>query len=126
MVTSPKPLRSPFVRLLASVLVVASLLGNGLALAQAPSALADKGCCPQPMGATVMHKAGCNEAGQPCPAPSTGCDVQCRLGCQSAPAVPGIALLLPAIVGVVALPTHASNDRPLTDSGPGLRPPISA
>ena len=122
-----RPQRSRFTRLLASVLVIASLVGNGLAMAQAQSAPAQKGCCHEMMGADNTHHNKCNEAGQPCPTPSAGCDVQCQLGSQPVPALLVIAMLLPiAPLGTLALPSPSIDDRALTEPGPGLRPPISA
>ena len=120
------PLRSRFARLLASVLVVAALLGNGLALGQVSAALAKKDCCDQMMGHQVV--AGDNEqGGKPCPTPSPGCDGQCLSVCQASVVLPMIALDLPTAALGSPVPTPLSiNDRPLADPGPGLRPPISA
>ena len=126
MARSFRPLRSRFARLLASVLVVASLLGNGLALAQGPATAVKKECCAEKMA----HKhatPGCAQAGDPCPAPGGHCDDQCLLQCQS-------IVVLPMLVGMspvgdlahVALPPLFAHPRPSADPGPDLRPPISA
>jgi hypothetical protein len=121
-----RPLRSRFARLLASVLVVAALLGNGLAMAQGPTTPAKKECCAEKMA----HKhatAGCAQAGDPCPTPSVHCDDQCLLQCQA-------IVVLPMLVGMsplgdlaqAALPPLFTHQRPSADPGPDLRPPISA
>lgn len=121
-----RPLRSRFFRLLASVLVVASLLGNGLAMAQSSAMPVKKDCCAGMMD-HMKHAGGCHDGGKPCPSPNAGCDEQCLSRCQSSSLLPTIALMLPGSDLVLpALPSLSIGERPLTDPGPGLRPPISA
>lgn len=119
------PLRTRFARLLASVLVVVALLGNGLALGQVSAAPAKKGCCDQMMG-HKLPAGDSNHGGKPCPTPSPGCDEQCLLACQASVVLPMIVLDLPsAALGSPVLTPLSTSDRALADPGPGLRPPIS-
>ena len=122
-----RPLRTRFARLLASVLVIGTLLGNGMVVAQAQPAPAKEHCCAERMGHSGTHKGGCDEGRQPCPAPSASCSDQCLVRCQSNIAMPVFAFVLPArYAGHPVLPLASADERPLTDPGPGLRPPISA
>jgi hypothetical protein len=121
-----RPQRSRFTRLLASVLVVASLLGNGLALAQAPATPVEKGCCDQMPGHKVTA-AGCEQGGKPCPTPGTGCDDQCLSRVPFSGVLPMLAFDLPASVLTSSVLSNLSvSKRPSADPSPGLRPPISA
>ena len=121
-----RPLRSRFARQLACVLVVAALLGNGLALGQASTALSKKDCCDKMVGHKVAASDS-NQGGKPCPTPSPGCDDQCLSRCQANLVLPTFELALPTTALGSPVLTHVSiSDRPLTDPGPGLRPPISA
>ena len=119
-------MRSRFARLLASVLVVGSLLVNGLALAQAPSAPTKHHDCAEMMGAQ-HHGDCCADDRQPCRGPSASCDDQCMFRCQSAAVLP---LLVPTLLadnlpGSVLAPLPM-NERPPAILAPALRPPISA
>jgi hypothetical protein len=119
-------MRSRFARLLASVLVVGSMLVNGMALAQAPSAPARHHGCAEMTGAQ-HHGDCCADAGQSCPGTSDNCDDQCMFRCQSAAVLP---LLVPALLagklsGSVLAPLPM-NERPPAVIAPALRPPISA
>ena len=123
MIQTSRPLRPRFLRLLASLLVVVSLLGNGLAL----SASTMKGCCAQMMGQHGADKGDCDQGGKPCPSPGASCSEQCLVRCHT-------SLVLPVVAWTEVLGpgghTRSSPvfvvDRPLADPGPGLRPPISA
>jgi hypothetical protein len=119
-----RPLRSRFARLLASALVVASLLGNGLALAQAAAPI-KKHCCGQATG--HVARGGCADAGKPCPTPYAACDDACPMGSTAMPALPvmAAAMIFP-VPATIALPPLFAGQWPATDPGPGLRPPISA
>jgi len=120
-----RPLRSRFARLMTTVLVVASLLGNGLALAQVPSMPVKKDCCAEMMGHKMAPAGDCEKGGNPCPAPNASCDQQCLLRCQSAVVLPMIFLMSPAsALAHAALPSLFSGERPFADPGPDLRPPI--
>lgn len=120
-----QPLRSRFARLLASLLVVVALVGNGLALDQASAAPARKGCCEHMTG----HKAaadGCEQGGTPCPTPGTGCDDQCLSRVPATAVLPMFAPGMPArVLGSSVLTGLSVSERPTADPGPGLRPPIS-
>ena len=121
-----RPLRSRFARLMTTVLVVASLLGNGLALAQAPSMPVKKDCCAEMMGHKMAPARDCEKGGNPCPAPNASCDQQCLLRCQSIVVLPMIYIVQPAsALAQAALPSLFIGERPLADPGPDLRPPIS-
>jgi len=119
------PIRPHRIRLLASVLLVASLLGNGLAVAQAPATAAKQDCCAEMMGSKTSA-GGCDHSGNPCPAPGSGCDDQCLARCQSSVIVlPMFVLALPVgDLASIVLPRHSARGMTLADLGPGLRPPI--
>jgi hypothetical protein len=122
-----RPLRSRVVRLLASVLVVVTLVGNGLALGQLSAALAKKDCCDQMTGHKVATSTCDEQGGKPCPTPGPGCDDQCLSRAQPNVVLPAFALDLPYSEHASSLLTTLSiSDRPLADPGPGLRPPISS
>ena len=122
-----RPFRSRFARLLASALVVASLLGNWLVVAQAQSVPTKKPCCAEQMSHMGGHQGNCDGGGKPCPAPSTGCDDQCLARCQSNVTLPNLAVVMLAQHSShLVLPPVPADEQPLTDPGPGLRPPISA
>ena len=122
-----RPFRSRFARLLASTLVVASLLGNGLAVAQAQSVPTKKPCCAEQMSHLSGQQGHCDDAGKPCPTPSTNCDDQCLAWCQSNVTLPNLAVVMLAQDSSrLVLPPVSAEEQPLTDPGPGLRPPISA
>lgn len=121
-----RPMRSRFARLLASVLVVCSMLANGLAIAQGPSAPTRHPGCTEMTGAQ-HHGDCCGEAGKSGPGPSGSCHDQCMFSSQSAAVLP---LMVPALLAdnlsgsvLAPLPMH---QRPPTVLAPALRPPISA
>ena len=121
-----RPMRSRFARLLASTLVVASLLVNGLAFAQAPSAPTGKHDCAEMMG-QQQHGDCCDEGGQPCPAPGGDCDEQCMFRCQSTAAILSVVAPMPVGDGArSALAPLPATESPPTVLVPALRPPISA
>jgi hypothetical protein len=117
-----RPLRSRFTRLLACVLVVASLLGNGLAFAH--SVPAKKDCCAE-MSVKMKHAGGCADSGAPCPASDSDCDGQCLFRCQSNAALPVLALVVAPMQAVQpALPVPKPDPHRGTSAAPELRPPI--
>jgi hypothetical protein len=108
-----------------TVLVVASLLGNGLALARVPSMPIKKDCCAEMMGHKSAPAGDSDTGGKPCPSPNASCDDQCLLRCQSTVVLPMIFVVSPASnLAQAALPSLFTGERPLADSGPDLRPPI--
>ncbi len=119
-------MRSRFVRLLASVLVVGSMLANGLAFAQpAPAPVRQHDCA----GMMAQQHEGdcCDEGGQPCPASAGDCDEQCLFRCQSVNALP--TLVSPVLAThreSSALAPPSINQGPPAVLAPALRPPISA
>jgi hypothetical protein len=119
-------MRSRFARLLASTLVVVSLLVNGLAFAQAPSAPTRQHDCAEMMG-QQQHGDCCDEGGQPCPAPGGDCDEQCMFRCQSTAAILSVVAPIPVGDGArSALAPLPATESPPTVLVPALRPPISA
>jgi hypothetical protein len=119
-----RPLRSRFTRLLACVLVVASLLGNGLAFAHVASV--KKACCAEMMG-KMKHAGGCEDGGKPCPSQNADCDDQCLSRCQSTTVLPVLVLAVPPMLsGQASLPFLSFDDHRLAVGAPELRPPISA
>jgi len=121
-----RPFRSRVTRLLASVLVSMSLLVNGMGMALASSGAMKKDCCAHMMGSHGLS-GHCDHGGKPGKAPGTDCDEQCLMRCQAANALPSFALALPVVALFdSALPESSSGAIPATESGPQLRPPISA
>ena len=113
----------PWLRLLASWLVMLSLVGNGLAVA-APSypTAAAHDCC---AGKHAAAGADCARGGKPCPADAGTCSATCLARAANVP-LPMPAAVALAPIATIA-PTHpAAHLRNLTEPGPGLRPPISA
>lgn len=92
---------------------------NGMGMAHAFPISATPDCCGQMM-ASHGH-------GKPCPAPDSRCDEQCLMRCQ-ANNVLAVVALVPAAVSASdpMLPMPGTRVMPFVDSGPGLRPPISA
>ena len=120
------PLRSRFIRLLASVLVVAALLGNGLAMAQTQSMMAGHGGCAE-MSSPGHHGHCCDKGGKPCPVPHASCDDQCMFRCQSSAVLALTVLAVPVSDRAQALlPPLSPSETPPAVIAPGLRPPISA
>lgn len=123
---SLRPFRSRLVRLLASLLVAMTLLANGFATAQAATGAMKKHCCAEMTGQKAQGD-DCGKAGKPCPAPAGDCDDQCLMRCQATQTLPSFALALPGIsLPQPALPVISAGTVATADSGPGLRPPISA
>lgn len=121
-----RPMRSRFIRLLASMLVAGSMLCNGLAFAQAPSAPVKQHGCAEMMG-QQHHGDCCDEDGQPCPAQNDNCDDQCLFRCQSVAALPSlIPPLLASDAESSALAPPSFEPGPPAVLAPALRPPISA
>jgi hypothetical protein len=123
--SSPRPFRSRFARLLALLLIAVSLVGNGVAGAQALAAPVSKACCADMVG-QGKHSKHCEPGGKPCPAPNDRCDDQCLMRCQVNNALPSLAMALPVIsLRQPALPVPTLADLPTDDPGPELRPPIT-
>lgn len=121
-----RTLRSRFARLLASGLVVVSLLGNSWALAQVPAMPVKNECCAGIM-AHDHATDGCEESGRPAPPAGSDCDDRCLVQCQSTVVLPMVVAMAPVgDLAQVALPPLFAGQRPLADPGPDLRPPISA
>lgn len=121
-----RPFRTPFARLLASVLVALALLVNGMAIAQAAGTSAQADCC---AGMAGQHGDDnpCHDSGNPCPATGSDCDEQCLARCQGNTALPVSAATPPGlfqrdVAQLVTIARAFSSPPP----SPGLRPPISA
>lgn len=121
-----RPFRSPFARLLASVLVTLALLVNGFAVAQAASASAKSDCCTE-MAAQHGDSMPCHGSGNPCPATGGDCDDECLARCLVNITVPSAPAVLPEFLqrqpAQLVLMARAFSSPP---ARPGLRPPISA
>ena len=90
-----------------------------MGIAHAFPVSAKQDCCGQMM-ASHGH-------GKPCPEPDSRCDEQCLMRCQANNVLPVVALVLaPVSASDPLLSMPGARVVPLVDSGPGLRPPISA
>jgi len=105
------------------MLVAGSMLGNGLAFAQAPPAPTGQHDCAEMMA--QQHGDCCDEGGQP--GSGGDCDDQCMFRCQAATAI--LLVVAPMLAGDgerSALAPLSARESPPTILVPALRPPISA
>jgi hypothetical protein len=111
-------------RLLASMLVMLAVLGNGMSLAQAQVTPSKKPCCLE-MLARQMSAQDSHHAKQPCAPSTSSCDDQCMLRCYSANGLLSTPLVILAERLVVSpIPAHKLTMHARRAIDPGLRPPI--
>ena len=114
-------------RLLSTVLVVLTLLVNGLAVAYAAVPMVMHGCCPEMNGQAVSQTGEHCDHGKKNPGHSTTCDDQCLMRCASSTVVPSLAWMPVLGIRETSAPeTATSLLQPFADSAPDLRPPILA
>ncbi len=117
-------LRSPHVRLLASLLVMIAILCNNFGLAQAHAMSAKTDCCPE-MTAHQMASDNTGANADNCPAQKSDCNDQCMARCMSMNGLLSASFIIsPNALVATALPQLIMAEHSLVKFSPDLRPPI--